>query len=240
MNGYFLTTYSHFFGFAFLKGQLERMGFYSSDVDLMVNESLHLTSSGVAEGVKLIITHFLSDEALLRNGAMSALALAIAVAFLIWQPSSKRATLGLISKIKPRFLWVKWLKAPALIVIAGAAGFVLQVLGGLLIMFVFSFIWFGLSLGNHLGRASIESLMNEGLCDPMVTLNAIEWSAEKKDIVMSCASIMDETEKVFGRIIHRDAKQVYFLTNEASYHLDSQGKVLFKINYKTRARDNKE
>ena len=236
----FLTTYSHFFGFSYLKGQLERMGFYSSDVNLMVNESLHLTSSGVAEGVKLIIAHALNDEALLRNGTLTAVALALTAAFILYEPASKGVARRVVAKVRPNLYWLKWLrrlKAPAIILIAGAAGFALQVIGGLLIVFIFSFLWFGLSLGNHLGRASVESLMNEGVCNHEITLEAIEWSTVKGEIVLSCASITDEGKKVYGRIIHQDAKQIYFLTNDAAYHLDAQGKVLFKNLYKTRARD---
>lgn len=236
----FLTTYSHFFGFSFLKGQLEQMGFYSSDINLMVNETLHLTSSGVAEGLKQIITHGLNDEAVLRNGITTAICVSLTVAFILFQPTTKKVIQNLADTTRPKMRWLRWIKAPTLIIISGAAGFALQVIGGLLIVMLFSTLWFGLSLGNHLGRSSIESLMNQGICNSEINLDALDWSKENREVVLSCSSIQDSGQQVFGRIIHQDSKQLYFLTNDAAYHLNMEGKILFKNQYKTRARDSEK
>lgn len=58
----FLTTYSHFFGYSFLKGKLEAMGFYAADVNPSINETLFLASEGLAQGINSIWADSLRDD----------------------------------------------------------------------------------------------------------------------------------------------------------------------------------
>lgn len=83
-----------------------------------------------------------------------------------------------------------------------------------------SFLWYGTSLGYKLGEQHIAAMIEKGVCKP------VDWHKTRADFAVACLSVKDGEHTVFGRPIYQNQERLYFLTDQAAYWLDVEGKTI--------------
>jgi hypothetical protein len=212
----FITTYTHFFGFSFVKGKLQAAGFYSSDISLDVNETLHEAAAATYKGLDSIAKSFFSYETF-QTAIFLAVMLPSVFLFVIGlryleKTSRIEKASNVVQSVKAKIKnkYVKVVKNTLVTTMLAAVGLMLPYLSVMLIVTVISIAWLGMSLGQNLGEAYTKDLIEKKVCKPL--------SEAKADIVRSCMAIqLADGSVLSGRILHQDQSQLFFLTNNGSY-----------------------
>ncbi len=222
----FITTYTHFFGFSFVKGKLQAAGFYSSDISLDVNETLHEAAAATYKGLDSIAKSFFSYETF-QTAIFLAVMLPSAFLFIIGlryleKTSRLEKANNIVQSVKAKFQkkYVEAVKHTLVTAMLAIVGLMLPYLSVMLIVTVISIAWLGMSLGQNLGEAYTKELIEKKVCKPL--------SEAKEDIYRSCMAIqLADGSVLSGRILHQDQSQLFFLTNDGSYQINENLEVLY-------------
>lgn len=209
----FITAYTHFFGFSFVKGKLQAAGFYSSDLSLDVNETLHEAAAATQVGLFAIAKHFFSAE-----NFQTALVLFISfpVGFLIainWSLLAKLFDFVAVGQSKLQSKYISPLKKLIVSILLGGIGFALPYLVTMIMVFVVSIVWLGMSIGQNLGEMHTKLLINNKVCKPL--------SEAKGNVARECMIVrLSDGSILSGHILHQEKDRLFFLTNNGSYLLN--------------------
>ncbi len=222
--GAILTTYSHFFGFSFLKGKLEGAGFPFSNIDPNVNETLHQAAAATAISLNALVKAITKGELLklgISYGALSTISvlLILILIFLNERFLMKYNISG--SDIVKMKSWPNWIKIISLVGISGISGFLLPYIAIILLFVAIAFGWLGLTFGEQLGQNQINKAIADEIC------HQLDWSSYKRDVAMGCTTItLSDGSELHGASLFEDLNQQYFITNYGSYRLDNHLNIL--------------
>lgn len=209
----FITTYTHFFGFSFVKGKLQAAGFYSSDISLDVNETLHEAAAATQVGLFAIAKHFFSEE-----NFQTALVLFISLptGFLIvanWSLLVKLFSFVTVDGSNFQNKYVSPLKKLTASILLGGIGFALPYLITMIMVFAVSMVWLGMSIGQNLGEMHTELSITNKVCKPL--------SEAKGSVARECMIVqLNDGSILSGHVLHQEKDQLFFLTNNGSYLLN--------------------
>lgn len=222
----FITTYTHFFGFSFVKGKLQAAGFYSSDISLDVNETLHEAAAATYTGMGSVAKHFFSEENF-KTAIVLAVSLPVTYLFLLGLKYLKSVG-GLkrprkaVEYIKLNFIdkYIAVIKSVVIPFLLAIVGFFLPYIASMIIVTLISVLWLGMTLGQNLGEAYTEALIESKVCKPL--------SEVKTDIVRGCMAMqLADGSVLSGRILHQDQSTLFFLTNNGSYQINENLEVQY-------------
>lgn len=221
-----ITTYTHFFGFSFVKGKLQAAGFYSSDISLDVNETLHEAAAATQMGLYSIAKHFFSDE-VLQTAIVLAVSLPCAYLIIVGLPILESVkgiekvngvVQGLKSKLRGGF--IGFIKKSLISAILSFTGFILPYLVAMAVVTLISLLWLGMSLGQNLGETYTQNLIEKKVCKP--------FSEAKTDIFRGCMAMqLADGSVLSGRILHQEKSKLFFLTNNGTYQINDKLEVQY-------------
>ena len=220
------TTYTHFFGFSFVKGKLQAAGFYSSDISLDVNETLHEAAAATQMGLYSIAKHFFSDENL-QTAIVLAISLPVAYLILIGllHPEKFKGidkVKGVVQKIKSKFCnkYIGAIKRTLISAMLAVIGFILPYFVAMAMVTLISILWLGMSMGQNLGETYTKGLIEEKVCKL--------FSEAKADILQECMVMqLADGSVLSGRILHQEQAKLFFLTNNGSYQINDKLEVQY-------------
>lgn len=222
----FITTYTHFFGFSFVKGKLQAAGFYSSDISLDVNETLHEAAAATYTGMGSVAKHFFSYE---NYKTAIVLAISLPVGYLILLGLRYLDDVGGLEKprkvveyIKLNFIdkYIVLIKTVVIPFLLSIVGFCLPYIVSMVMVTLISVLWIGMTLGQNLGEAYTQALIESKVCKPL--------SEVKTDIIRGCMAMqLADGSVLSGRILHQDQSTLFFLTNNGSYQINDKLKVQY-------------
>ncbi len=222
----FITTYTHFFGFSFVKGKLQAAGFYSSDISLDVNETLHEAAAATYTGMGSVAKHFFSYE---NYKTAIVLAISLPVGYLILLGLRYLDDVGGLEKprkaveyIKLNFIdkYIVLIKTVVIPFLLSIVGFFLPYIASMVVVTLISVLWLGMTLGQNLGEAYTQALIESKVCKPL--------SEAKTDIIRGCMAMqLADGSVLSGRILHQDQSTLFFLTNNGSYQINDKLKVQY-------------
>lgn len=221
-----ITTYTHFFGFSFVKGKLQGAGFYSSDISLDVNETLHEAAAATQMGLYSIAKHFFSDENF-QMAIVFAISLPVAYLTLVGLAYLERTrkvdrAKEVIQNIRSRFRnkYSGAIKKTLISTALAGVGFVLPYLVSMAMVTFISVLWLGMSMGQNIGETYTKNLIEGKVCKPL--------PEAKADVVRECMAMrLSDGSVLSGRILHQEKSKLFFLTNNGSYQINEKLEVQY-------------
>lgn len=227
------TAYVHFFGFSYLKGKLEILGFDYVYVDLSIQEGFYIA---VEEFYPALISVLKLDFTLEPSLFLVVLIpiLLVPLMFYLMQrfPSVvvKASEQSLIERV---FYGSKTIKGMFLqMPVVGA--YIGSVFLGILVLLlgVGLSIWLLAALGMAAGQAKGKEIFLDNVCmDASKTSDPSNYQSCRK--IKTAAGLELE-----GRIIYRNDKYLYFITNTGAYELTNSREVNMHVEYVKSTKEN--
>ncbi|MFT4908396.1 MAG: hypothetical protein ACI978_002487 [Oleispira sp.] len=220
------TAYVHFFGFSYLKGKLETLGFDYVDVDLSIQEGFYIAVEGFYPA---LISVLKLDFTLKPNLFLAVLIpiLLVPLMFYLMQrfPSVvvKASEQSIIESVFYRSKTIKGMFLQMPVVGAYIGSVFLGIL--VLLLGVGLSIWLLAALGMAAGQAKGKEIFLENVCmDASKTSDPNNYQSCRK--IKTSAGLELE-----GRIIYRNDKYLYFITNNGAYELTNSREVNMHVEY---------
>lgn len=199
----FITTYTHFFGLSFVKGKLQAAGFYSSDLSLDVNETLHEAAAATQVGLFAIAKHFFSEE---KFQTALILFISLPTAFLMvanWPLLVKLFGFVSVGGSKFQNKYVSPLKKLMVSILLGGIGFAFPYFITMTMVFIVSMVWLGMSIGQNLGEMHTELLISNKVCKPL--------PEAEESVARECMMVqLNDGSILSGHILHQEKDRLFF------------------------------
>lgn len=229
------TAYVHFFGFSYLKGKLETLGFDYVDVDLSIQEGFYIAVEGFYPALISVLKLDFTLDSKLFLGLLIPI-LFVPIMFYLMQrfPSAivKASEKSIIERIFEGSKTIKgmFLQMPVVGIYIGS------VFLSIFIIFlgIGLSIWLLAALGMGAGQAKGKEMFLEDVC--MVASKTSDPSNYQ-----SCRKIKTAAgQELEGRIIYRNDKYLYFITNDGAYELTNGREVHMYVKYVKYVKKHKE
>jgi hypothetical protein len=227
------TAYVHFFGFSYLKGKLETLGFDYVDVDLSIQEGFYIAVEGFYPALISVLKLDFTLDLKFFIGLLVLIVL-VPIMFYLMQkfPSVivKASEQPIIERVFYGSKTIKGmlLQVPVLGVYIGSVflGIFVLLLG------IGLSIWLLAALGMGAGQAKGKEMFLENVC-----MDASKTSDPHN--YQSCRKIKTtEGQELEGRIIYRNDKYLYFITNDGAYELTNSREVHMYVEYVKSPKEN--
>jgi hypothetical protein len=228
------TAYVHFFGFSYLKGKLEALGVDYVDVDLSIQEGFYIAVEGFYPAIKNALKfEYLNVEASIVVVLIITIALIPLIFHLMQKFSSSIIKVNEQPIIERVFYGSKTIKGMFLQmpVVGMYIGSVFLCMLLMLLGIVLS-IWLMAALGMAVGQDRGKEIFLENVCvDARKTSDPHNYQ--------SCRKIKTaEGQELEGRIIYRNDKYLYFITNDGAYELTNSREVHMYVEYVKSPKEN--
>ena len=222
-----VTTYSHFFGYSFIKGKLAAIGYGNASISPSLDESLYQ----LADALILFVSSFFTNGFTWETFYQALLFGAITF-FLILVFGYRRVIkniLGSFQKDGNNQNYLGKFKGFWLAVIGFFFGAAIPYLGIIFVTFILSVSWLMLSIGGMLGAKYISLQIDDGVCKNTVE---VDWKKYPGNYTLGCVQIntgKNNSKPLYGNIIFSDKEKTYFLTSDTAFELDKNRKILSSV-----------
>lgn len=221
------TAYIHFYGFSYLKGKLDGLGFDYVDVNLSIQEGVYLA----LEGAIPIIESASKYKYLTFDNNILIMMVIPAVIIPIMFYLIQRYIQVIVDKSnKPLFevffegcqsLKGMFLQMPLIAFLVGGA----YVIFSVAVMSLILIVWVMAAQGINVGHKEGKRISLEGVCVAPKTL-------EDSSTYQYCRKIKTAAgQELIGRIIYRNDDYMYFVTNDGAYELTIKREVNMHVEY---------
>lgn len=227
------TAYVHFFGFSYLKGKLEALGFDYVDVDLSIQEGFYIAVEGFYPALISVLKLDFTLEPNLFLVVLIPILLVPLMFYLMQRFSSvivKASEQPIIERVFYGSQTIKGmiLQMPVVGVYIGSVFLSIFIL----FLGIGLSIWLLAALGMGAGQAKGKDIFLENVCmDASKTSDPYNYQSCRK--IKTAAG-----RELKGRIIYRNDKYLYLITNDGAYELTNKREVNMYVEYAKSPKEN--
>lgn len=214
-----ITTYSHFFGYSYLKGQLAAIGYGNAVISLSLDESLRQSTFALTTFINSV-----SSTAPFKAILFPAIA-SSALVFLYALVSEKEVLPFTIrNRVSSAILSARKHLSKIQLTMAAAIGFAIPYFAFSLLIVLISYSWVLLSMGEQLGIKNMSLKIESGPCS---TYDQISWEPGSPSFYQGCTYLKtNDGEEFIGVLIYSDEERAYYLSNDRAIEVDTERNVI--------------
>lgn len=214
-----ITTYSHFFGYSYLKGQLATVGYGNAEISLSLDESLRQSTFALTTFINSMISTAPFKAILIPAIASSLLAFLYALI-------TEKGVLPFIirNRVSGAILTARKYLSTIRLTMAVIIGFAAPYFAFTLLVVLISYSWILLSMGEQLGRKNMGLKIESGPCR---THDEISWDPGSPSFYQGCTYFKtNDGEELIGVLIYSGEERAYYLSNDRAIEIDAERKVI--------------